>query len=144
MALNFTAVNLASKTNAATPSADLDTIPAEIKAEVEEAWAYFSAKDYDPDTALSVRFPSSESKHRWLGLARSYCAQRDQVKPKVGENLWIRVSPIRTPKDADDATKADNARTLTFRMRTLAVEIKRAAEAKAIADAAKATKTAAK
>lgn len=125
MALNFTPVKAKESSNKVA-SVSLDSIPAETRDEVEEAWAYF-ADPAHAGTSLRVVFPDVQAKHSWVALAQSYCALRADAGK--GEALWMRVSPIR---GTDDETK----RTLQFRMRTLAEETKRAEDSKKIREQA--------
>ena len=118
MALQFSVVNLAKSA----PVTDLDSIPESVRAEVEEAWSYFSSEAYTGDQGLQVAFADKAAKVKWVKLAQDYT----QVRPAdKGERLNLRVSPMRGLPD----------NVLTFRMRTQAEADKAKADAKAIREA---------
>lgn len=128
--LTFTPVSF-SQGGSSPAVAPLDSIPQSVKTAVEEAWEFFSAKDYTDDQALTVNFADKATKLRFVGLATSYANQRSKAV-KDGEDLHIRVSPMRGVPEGS----------LTFRMRTMAAEKARKEETARIRATAKAAKDA--
>lgn len=132
MALNFTPKAVTGG-HSATP-VDPAVVTDEVKAEVEEAIGFFVA---NPEgMALTVEFPTAADKQKWVGQAQAYAPNRPADK---GEPFILRVSP---GKGAGTAAGTDTGK-LQFRMYPKSVQDARAAERKAISDAAKAAKAAA-